>query len=50
MKEHAGWFEPGSLSLSFSVAGIAAAVIVTGVYFLVRHLSRRTLAQSGSHH
>jgi hypothetical protein len=50
MKEHAGWFQPGSISLSFVVAGIAAAIIVSGVFFLVRHLTRRNLAQGAGHH
>ena len=48
--EHAGWFQPGSISLSFLVAGVCAVVIVCAVMFLVRHLMHRNLAQGGAHH
>jgi len=50
MEEHVGWFQPGSISLSFTVAAIAGVIIVSIVALLVRHLTRRNLAQGGAHH
>ena len=43
--EHAGWFQPGSISLSFLVFIIAAAVMAGIVGGLVRYLSQRKAAQ-----
>ncbi|HEX7926946.1 MAG TPA: hypothetical protein VF678_05085 [bacterium] len=49
MKEHVGWFQPGSVSLSFTFAVIIGAIIITGVYIMIRYLMRRNLAAEGGH-
>ena len=36
MAEHVGWFQPGSISLSFAFAIVIGAIIITGVYAMVR--------------
>lgn len=49
---HAGWFEPGSISLSFTFF-LVGALIATGVVAsLVRYLSHRNAghAHAGHHH
>ena len=42
--EHVGWFQPGSISLSFVVFAVAAVAIAGLVAWLVRHLTHRNMA------
>lgn len=48
--EQVGWFQPGSISLSFLVFGICAVALTAIVGILVRYLMRRNLAQEGGAH
>ncbi len=42
--EHVGWFQPGSVSFSFLIFGIAAVAMACIVAGLVRFLSHRQMA------
>lgn len=49
--EQVGWFQPGSVSLSFLIFGICAVGLTAVVMGLVRYLMRRNPApESGAHH
>jgi hypothetical protein len=48
--EQVGWFQPGSISLSFLIFSICVVALTMIVAGLVRYLMRRNLAQEGGMH